>query len=235
MMRKEEFTGWKSTLLLGELVSRKTLGVIGVGRIGSAYAKMMVQGFKMNCLYFAHGVNSDLEESCRRFNRFLADVGDQPVWCRRATTMDELLRDSDVVSLHVPLTETTRHLIGPNQLSLMKKNAVFVNTSRGPVVDEVALVAHCRKNPEFRIGLDVYEDEPAMKPGLKDLPNAVLSPHTGSATLWTREAMSVIAARNIVGILEGYPVWKEAGMDAFLGQNPPKAVPSIVNSAELGI
>ncbi len=233
MMRRGEFTGWKSTLLLGELVTRKTLGVIGVGRIGSAYAIMMVQGFRMDFLYVGRKANPILEETIAKFNRYLSEVGEKPVQCRRANTIEELLRQSDIVSLHVPLTDATRHLIDADMLSMMKKNAILVNTSRGAVVDEAALVEHCRKNPEFRIGLDVYEDEPAMKPGLKDLPNAVLSPHTGSATLWTREAMSVIAARNITGVLKGYPVWKGADVDVFLGENPPKAVPSIVNAKEL--
>ncbi len=233
MMRKGEFTGWKSTLLLGELVSHKTLGVVGVGRIGTAYARMMVEGFKMNLFYFGRKVNPSLEGAVSKFNRYLVDVGEKPVWCRRAATIEDLLRESDIVSLHVPLTGSTRHLIDASRLSLMKKNAVFVNTSRGAVVDEAALVAHCRKNADFRIGLDVYEDEPAMKPGLNDLPNAVLSPHTGSATLWTREAMSVIAARNVAGVLKNYPVWKKNDVKVFLGDDPPKAAPSIVNAKEL--
>jgi glycerate dehydrogenase len=116
----------------------------------------------------------------------------------------------------------------------MKRNAILVNVSRGPVIDEQALVEHCRRNPEFRVGLDVYEDEPALKPGLSELPNAVLLPHVGSATSWTREAMSVIATRNVVGILLGYPAWEGDSVKEFLSDNPPKAAPSILNAKELG-
>jgi hydroxypyruvate reductase 1 len=234
-VRKGKFKGWQLTLLLGELLARKTVGVVGAGRIGSAYARMMVEGQRMNLIYFGRKRNEALEASVIAFNQYLNRVGEKPVQFRKAETLEELLRESDVVSLHTTLNENTRHLIDARCLTLMKKNAILINVSRGPVVDEEALVEHCRKNPEFRVGLDVYEDEPALKPGLSELSNAVLVPHIGSATRWTREAMSIIAARNVAGILLGYPAWKGESMDEFLGDNPPRAAPSILNAKELGM
>jgi hydroxypyruvate reductase 1 len=125
----------------------------------------------------------------------------------------------------------------------MKPNAILINTSRGPVVDEAALVEHLRTHPDFRVGLDVYEDEPAMKPGLADLPNAVIVPHIASATSWTREGIATLAATNVSAILLGYPVWQKADISPFLGDDPstplragpPRAAPSIVNARELGL
>ena len=153
----------------------------------------------------------------------------------RAHSVEEVLREADVVSLHTVLDETTRHLIDAERLSLMKENAILVNSSRGPLVDEAALVAHCRNHPDFRVALDVFEDEPDMKPGLKDLKNVVIVPHLGSATRWTREGMGTLAALNVVGLLMGYPVWREPDISSFLGTHPPKAAPSIINAKEVGI
>jgi len=117
----------------------------------------------------------------------------------------------------------------------MKDDAVLVNTSRGPLIDEEALVEHCRAHPLFRVGLDVYEDEPDMKPGLSELENAVIVPHLGSASTWTRDAMAVLAARNVVGVLSGYPAWPYPEKIAiFLEKGCPKAVPSIINAEQLG-
>jgi hydroxypyruvate reductase 1 len=103
------------------------------------------------------------------------------------------------------------------------------------VIDEAALVAHCRDNPEFRAGLDVFENEPAIAPGLSELDNVVIVPHIASATRWTREGMAILAASNVVGILNGYPLWPEPNnIMSFLGERPPQAVPSIVNPEVLG-
>jgi len=117
----------------------------------------------------------------------------------------------------------------------MKENAILVNTSRGPVVDEAALVSHCRKHPDFRAGLDVFEDEPEMKPGLVELDNVLIVPHIASATRWTREGMATLAAGNVAGILMGYPVWNQPDILLFLEKDSPKAAPSIVNAAALGL
>ena len=117
----------------------------------------------------------------------------------------------------------------------MKKDAILINAGRGPLIDEEALVDHCRHNPDFRVGLDVFEDEPALKPGLCELHNVVMVPHLGSATGWTREGMGILAARNIVGILENYPVWNRENMLLFLRDEPPKAAPSIINARAMRI
>ena len=117
----------------------------------------------------------------------------------------------------------------------MKNNAVLVNTSRGPVIDEAALVDHCRRNPDFRAGLDVFEEEPALKPGLKDLENVVIVPHIASATIWTRQGMATLAASNVAALLMGYPVWNRPDISVFLEADPPKAAPSILNAGDLGL
>jgi hydroxypyruvate reductase 1 len=117
----------------------------------------------------------------------------------------------------------------------MKPNAVLVNTSRGPVVHEADLVAHCRTHPEVRAGLDVFEDEPALAPGLADLENVVIVPHIASATGWTRRGMADLAAANVAGILRGLPVWNRPDVTPFLEGPPPAATPSIVNAGELGL
>ena len=110
-----------------------------------------------------------------------------------------------MVSLHPVLDDTTFHLMNTERLGQMKDNAILVNASRGPVIDEVTLVAHCRQYPDFRVGLDVFEDEPEMKPGLNELDNVVIVPHIASATSWTRQGMAILATSNVAGILNGYP------------------------------
>jgi hydroxypyruvate reductase 1 len=222
-------------LFLGELLWRKTLGLIGAGRIGSSFARMMIEGHKMNFLYFDNHPNAALDIYFSRYTAFLSEQGDEPIRWKRTLSIEELLRESDLVSLHVPLTPATRHLIDRSRLALMKENAILVNTSRGPVIDEKALVEHCRMHPNFRAGLDVYEEEPALAPGLNQLENCVLVPHVGSGTLWTRKAMAQLAARNIIGVLKGFPVWHHDDMRPFLNNSPPEATPSILNARELDL
>jgi hydroxypyruvate reductase 1 len=234
-MRGGRFKGWLPTLFLGELLWQKTVGVIGAGRIGAAYARMMVQGHKMNLIYYDLYRNRALEDYIAAYGEFLKSHGEEPVSCRRSGSVEELLREADLVSLHPVLDETTHHLINRERLALMKENAILVNSSRGPVIDETALVAHCQRHPDFRVGLDVYEDEPEMKPGLAELENVVIVPHIASATIWTREGMATLAASNVAGILMGYPAWQEKDIGLFLTNNPPKAAPSIVNAKELGL
>jgi hydroxypyruvate reductase 1 len=132
------------------------------------------------------------------------------------------------------LDNTTHHLIDARRLALMKSDAILINTSRGPVVDEAALVDHCRHHPEFRAGLDVFEHEPVMAPGLAELTNVVIVPHIASATRWTREGMATLAACNVAGILSGYPLWKQTDILPFLKKDRPHAIPSIVNAEALG-
>lgn len=237
--RAGQFTGWLPTLMLGELLWRKALGVVGPGRIGTAYARMMVEGHKMSLIYYGPHKHEELEEFVSDYSAFLAARGEDPLACHRAVTLDELLAQADVVSLHPALTDATRHLIGRPQLALMKESAVLVNTSRGQVLDEGALVGHCQQHPAFRAGLDVYEEEPRLHPGLRDLENVVLAPHLGSATRWTREGMATLAATNVAALIQGWPVWPRAitlsDVEPFLEEAPPRAAPSIVNAAELGL
>ena len=234
-VRQGKFTGWLPSLFLGELLHGKTVGVIGAGRIGTAYARMMVEGHKMNLIYYDVCRNIALEEHVSAYADFLVSRRERPVTCRYAGSVDEVLEAADLVSLHPTLDPSTHHLIDARRLGLMKQNAILINAGRGPMIDEAALVTHCRKNPAFRAGLDVFEDEPALKPGLNALSNVVLAPHLGSATGWTREGMAVLAARNVVGILMGYPAWKRADVLPFLCDVPPKAAPSIVNADERGM
>jgi len=221
-MRAGKYKGWLPTLFLGELLWRKTLGIIGAGRIGSAFSHMMIEGHKMDLIYYDLLQNEELEDYVAAYNAFLSSQGEDPVNCRRAERIEEVLREADVVSLHTILDETTRHLINKERLSLMKDNAILVNSSRGPLIDEAALVDHCRNHPHFRAALDVYEEEPEMKPGLEALDNVVIVPHIGSATSWTRQGMATLAASNVAGILMGYPAWKNSDISPFLGDDPPQ-------------
>lgn len=234
-LRAGLFEGWLPTLFVGELLWGKTLGIIGSGRIGHAYARMMVEGHKMNLLYYDPSPNRALEEYVAAYGEFLRSQGRQPVSCRRAEHLEELLMEADVVSLHTVLDQTTHHLIDAERLSLMKDNAVLINTSRGSVIDETALVEHCRGHHSFRAGLDVFEEEPRLKTGLAALNNVVLVPHIGSATMWTRQGMAVLASINTAAMIMGYPVWGDSDVSPFLTDDPPKAAPSIVNAKKLGL
>lgn len=126
-------------------------------------------------------------------------------------------------------------MIGAAQLAMMKPDAVLVNTSRGPVIDEAALVTHLKANPDFRCGLDVFEREPKMADGLAECPNAVVVPHIASATTWTRGGMAALAAANVAGILHGRPLWREADYTPFVdAEVAPEATPSIINAKDVG-
>jgi hydroxypyruvate reductase 1 len=234
-LRGGNYEGWLPTLFLGELLWRKNLGVIGMGRIGAAYAKMMVEGHKMNLLYYDLYPNKSIKAHVAAYNAFLTSQGEAPVTLKKVDRLEDLLAEADCVSLHTVLDDTTHHLINAARLALMKKNAILINTSRGPVIDEAALVDHCRKHPDFKAGLDVFEDEPALQPGLADLPNAVIVPHIASATSWTRKGMAILAAGNVAAILQGFPVWQRTDILPFLQDDPPRAAPSILNAKELGM
>ncbi|KAG6423659.1 hypothetical protein SASPL_114061 [Salvia splendens] len=237
-MRGGLYDGWLPHLFVGNLLKGQTVGVIGAGRIGSAYARMMVEGFKMNLIYFDLYQSTRLEKFVTAYGQFLKANGEQPVTWRRASSMDEVLREADVISLHPVLDKTTYHLVNKERLGKMKKEAILINCSRGPVIDEAALVDHLRQNPMFRVGLDVFEEEPYMKPGLAEMKNAIVVPHIASASKWTREGMATLAALNVLGKIKNYPIWADPNrVDRFLNENstPPPACPSIVNSKALGL
>ncbi|MEK7192056.1 MAG: D-glycerate dehydrogenase [Patescibacteria group bacterium] len=192
--RKGKYKGWEPMLFLGTDVYNKTLGIVGLGRIGFGVAQRAAKGFKMKVLYHDVKRNEDFE---KEFGGVFKE------------SLDELLKESDFVSLHVPLLPSTRHLISEKQLSMMKPSAFLINTARGPVVDEKALLNALRDKKIAGAGLDVFECEPSIDCDLSDqlelrkMPNAVLTPHTASATVATRQAMSRTAAKNIIEALEG--------------------------------
>ena len=234
-LRDGKYKGWLPALFLGNLLWRKTLGVIGAGRIGATYARMMVEGHKMNLIYCDPYPQKELEDYFIHYSEFLKSQGVPPVTCKRVERVEDLLGEADCVSIHTILDDSTHQLINKKRLALMKEDAILVNSSRGPVIDESALVEHCRAHPDFRVGLDVFEDEPELKPGLVDLDNVVKVPHIASATSWTRQGMATLAASNVAAILMGYPVWQKPDILPFLEGQPPKAAPSILNAKELGI
>ena len=232
-MRAGKYHGWLPTLFVGELLQGKTVGIIGAGRIGSAYGKMMVEGHKMNLVYFDLYQNKELEDYISSYSQFLVSRGENAVTCQKADTVEDLLKIADCVSIHTVLDDTTHHLINSERLNLMKENALLINTSRGPVIEEAALVKHCQQHPNFKAGLDVFEKEPAMAAGLAELDNVVIVPHIASATLWTRSGMATMAASNVAALLNGYPVWNKPEVLMFLEKDAPKAAPSILNAKEL--
>ncbi len=187
MVREGRFRYWAPFLFLGTEVTGKTLGIIGMGRIGKAVARR-AGGFNMRIVYHNRQRLDSREE--QDINAEYAD-------------MQTLLASADFISVHVPLSAETRHLIGKKELSMMKRTAFLINTSRGPVVDETALVDALREKVIAGAGLDVYENEPAIAPGLDKLENVVLLPHVGSATLETRTKMAVMAAENLIAGLSG--------------------------------
>ena len=178
---------WSMFFHLGTGIQGKTLGVVGLGQIGRATAHR-ARAFGMEIAY----------SSPRR-----ADTEVESELAATYLPLPELLATADVVSLHCPLREETRHLIGAAELELMKSSAFLVNTTRGPVVDEEALVRALETGAIAGAGLDVFENEPVVHPGLLELENAVLLPHLGSATVETRTAMAMLAARNVLSVLDG--------------------------------
>ena len=186
LLRAGEWEWWGPKQLRGIDVWGKKLGVVGLGRIGRAVARRG-RGFGMEILYHNRSRKEDAEK----------ELG------ARYLDLDDLLRESDFVSIHTPLTDATRHLIGERELGLMQDTAILVNTSRGPVVDEAALAEALEGGRIFAAGLDVYEGEPKVHPKLLELEKAVLAPHIGSATIETRNRMATLAAENLAAVLRG--------------------------------
>jgi glyoxylate reductase len=187
LVREGRFRGWAIDLGLGKDIAGKRLGIVGMGRIGRAVARR-ARAFMTDTVYHDPHRLPAVEEAALAA-RYLA--------------LDDLLRTSDIVTVHAALTPGTRHLLSRDRLFRMKKEAILVNVSRGPIVDEVALAEALAEGRLWGAGLDVYEREPAVEPGLLGLDNVVLLPHIGSATRETRLAMCLMAARNLVQGLKG--------------------------------
>ncbi len=189
LVRRGAWRGWALDFMLGTELRGKQLGVVGMGRIGRAVAAK-APAFGMHVAYTDPAAPDDLEAIGVRAVRL---------------SLDELLVSSDVVTLHVPLTPATRHLIDRRALARMKRSAILVNTARGPVVDEAALVWALEARLIAAAALDVYEEEPSVAPALRQLEHVVLAPHLGSATRETRTAMADLAVRNVLAVLAGEP------------------------------
>jgi len=186
--RRGEYEGWAPMLFLGTDISRKTLGILGAGRIGSRVARIGAKGYDMRVIYYDIKRNDIIEkESGAEFRENAEDV----------------LKEADFVTVHVPLLDSTRHLINTERLAMMKPGAYLVNTSRGPVIDEVALVHALKTGVIKGAALDVFENEPKLALGLSECENVVITPHIASATEETRGAMAEIAATSIIDFLEG--------------------------------
>jgi Lactate dehydrogenase and related dehydrogenases len=187
LVRSGQWTGWTPTQLLGAAVAGSSVGIVGMGRIGQAVARRAA-GFQMRVNYHS---------------RRAVDAQSGAPWVSR--DLPELLRESDIVTIHVPLTPETRHLIGAPEFALMRRTAILINTARGPIVDESALVTALQKGTIAGAGLDVFEDEPEIHPHLASMQQVVLLPHLGSATLATRVEMGMICLKNIEAVLAGRP------------------------------
>lgn len=187
LVRQGQFRFWAPFHFLGHEISGKTLGIIGLGRIGRAVARR-ADGFDMPVIYH---------------NRQRLDPNREKALGVTYLSLEQLLARADIVSLHVPLTPETHHLIGAHELDCMKPGAYLINTARGPVVDELALQAALQNKRIAGAGLDVYEDEPNLTPGLVDFDNVVLLPHVGSATVETRRRMAEMAVDNLLAGLAG--------------------------------
>ena len=185
--REGKFQGWGAKLFLGGDVYEKTLGIIGLGEIGRSVARRAI-GFNMRTLY--HQRNRLPKEEEKKLNVEYA-------------TFEKILRESDFLTLHVPLTEETEYMIGNDEIALMKKTAYLIHTARGKVIDDYALVAALREGRLAGAALDVYEDEPELTEGMRELDNLMILPHIGSASFETRDKMALLVADNILDALEG--------------------------------
>ena len=186
VLRAGRWEWWGPKLFMGPDVWGKKLGIVGLGRIGQAVARR-ARGFDMEILYYNRSRREEAEE----------ELGASYL------ELDELLETADFITLHTPLTDETRHLIDAPAFERMKPEAVLVNTSRGPVVDEAALADALAEGRIFAAGLDVYEEEPKVHPKLLELENVVLAPHIGSGSIETRVKMAVLAAENLAAVLRG--------------------------------
>ena len=201
-----KYKGWEPMLFLGTELKGKTLGIIGLGRIGSGVAQRAAKGMGMNILYFDIKRNHQFEQ----------------VYQAKFAEIDFIIKEADFITIHVPLLPTTKHLIGAKEFKMMKKTAYLINTSRGPVIDEKALVEALKKKEIAGAALDVYEFEPKLSAGLERLNNVVLTPHTASGTYETRSAMAELAAMNILEALKGKipPNLVNKEVEKFINKEP---------------
>jgi glyoxylate reductase len=189
-VRKGRYKGWQPMNFVGTDMKNKTIGLVGAGHIGRLTARILRNGFEAKIKYF------DIQR-CEMLENELSAT--------RVETLEELMRDSDIISLHTPLLPSTKHLINSNTLSFMKSSAILINTSRGAVIDEQALVRALKEKKIRGAGLDVFEFEPKLTRGLAKLSNVILTPHIASARESARNEMARIAAENIIEVLEGRP------------------------------
>ena len=187
-VRKNKYKGWDPMLFIGDKLKGKTIAIIGTGRIGELVARKLHNGFDAKIIYYDVKRNERIEKDCN---------------AKFVNSVDEALSLADVVSLHVPLLSSTHHLVNKENLKKMKPSAYLINTSRGAVIDEEALVYALEHKIIQGAGLDVYEYEPKLAPGLVKLSNIVLTPHIASAQMEAREEMSKIVAENVVDFFEG--------------------------------
>jgi glyoxylate reductase len=187
-VRAGKYKGWDPMIFIGDTLRGKTVAIIGTGRIGEQVARKLHAGFGAKILYYDVRRNEKIESDCN---------------AQFVNSVDEALSQADAVSIHVPLLPSTHHLINAENLKKMKKTAYLINTSRGPVIDEAALVKALAEGTIRGAGLDVYEFEPKLAKGLAKLPNTILSPHIASAQMGAREEMSLVVAENVIDFLEG--------------------------------
>jgi lactate dehydrogenase-like 2-hydroxyacid dehydrogenase len=185
-LKTGQFTGWSPTAFLGGDITGKTLGIVGAGRIGTAMA-LKSRGFSMPVLYYSNHSNAILEEELQA----------------KRVSLEQLCVESDYISIHLPANNATYHLLNAQYFSMMKPTTYVVNTGRGEIIDEIALIDAVEKNTIAGAGLDVFENEPHINPKLLAFPNIVVTTHIGSATRHTRQAMVSMAVRNIIAAVNG--------------------------------
>lgn len=187
-LRDGHYKGWEPMGFIGASLKGKNVGVLGAGRIGFRVAEILKKGFDMSVSYY------DVKKN---------DFFEKELSGKFYESPEDLIKSADIVTVHVPLLDSTKHLINAERLRMMKPTAYLINSSRGPVVDEKALVEALRDNVIAGAGLDVFENEPSLAPGLADLPNVVITPHIASATAEARDGMAVLAAQNIIDFFAG--------------------------------
>ncbi len=190
-VRRGRYKGFDPMLMIGHDVSEKTIGIIGAGRIGEKAAYSFNKGFGCRIIYFDKNKNERIEKDCN---------------AEKMDNIDDLIKQSDIISLHVPLNESTYHMVNADFINKMKKDAFLINTARGPVIDEKYLLKALKENKIAGAGIDVFEFEPKVTRGLTKLGNVILTPHIASASIRARNIMSTTAAQNIIDFIEGREV-----------------------------